>query len=383
MKKKIIIIGANEFQNRLVIKAKEMGIETHVFAWEKGAVAKKNADFFYPISIIEKEKILEQAKIIKPNGICTIATDLAMLTVNFIAEKLNLIGNSLESTKMTTNKYEMRKVFKLFNLPSPNFQILEKKNKLDKNLEYPVIVKPTDRSGSRGVIKVNLEKELNSAIEESLKESFEKKIIIEEFIDGKEYSVEMISQNGEHQFLQLTEKFTTNEPNFIEKSHLAPARNISKTKEKEIIVVIKKALNILGIVNGASHSEIKITSKDEIKIIEIGGRMGGDFIGSDMVKISKGIDFNELVIKVALGEKISNFENINYKKNALVNFIFDDLDIKKFNRINNDFSSRILEKNIKFISNKVTDSSLRNGYYIMEINSNEELKKIFKILEEQ
>ena len=66
--KKIAIIGANEFQNKLVLKAKELGIETHVFAWEDGAVAKENSDFFYPISITEKEKILEICKKIKIDG---------------------------------------------------------------------------------------------------------------------------------------------------------------------------------------------------------------------------------------------------------------------------------------------------------------------------
>ena len=85
MKEKIVIIGANDFQNRLILKAKEMGYETHVFAWQSGDIGEKTADFFYPISITEKEQILEECKKIKPKGICSIASDLAVVTVNYVA----------------------------------------------------------------------------------------------------------------------------------------------------------------------------------------------------------------------------------------------------------------------------------------------------------
>ena len=85
---RIVIIGANEFQNQLIVKAKEMGLETHVFAWKCGDVGEKTADFFYPISITEKEKILKVCKKIKPIAVTSLASDLAVVTINFVAEKL-------------------------------------------------------------------------------------------------------------------------------------------------------------------------------------------------------------------------------------------------------------------------------------------------------
>ena len=97
--KKLVIIGANNFQLPLIKKAKQLGMETHVFAWEKGAVGREFADYFYPISIIEKELILKEAEKIKPDGIISIGSDLATATVNYVADKLGLIGNSLECTK--------------------------------------------------------------------------------------------------------------------------------------------------------------------------------------------------------------------------------------------------------------------------------------------
>ena len=99
---KIAIIGANEFQEPLILKAKECGYETHVFAWEKGAVGKASADYFYPISIVEKEKILEKCKEIGIAGICSIGSDLAVLTVNYIAEKLGLNSNSVYCSRVAT-----------------------------------------------------------------------------------------------------------------------------------------------------------------------------------------------------------------------------------------------------------------------------------------
>lgn len=106
--RKVVIIGANNFQMPLIKKAKALGYETHVFAWKEGAVGAKYADYFYPISIVEKEEILEKCKEIKPDAVLSVASDLATITVNYLTEKLGLTGNSLECTKISTNKFEMR-----------------------------------------------------------------------------------------------------------------------------------------------------------------------------------------------------------------------------------------------------------------------------------
>ncbi len=372
---KIAIIGANEFQNKLIIKAKEMGIETHVFAWEEGAVGKENSDFFYPISIIEKEKILEICKEIKIDGVCSIASDLAMHTVNFIANKLNLKGNSLECTELTTNKYKMRERLSKFNLPCPKYILVNNIEKVNlEDLSFPLIVKPTDRSGSRGIYKVNNESELEPAIKSALEESFSKEILIEEYILGDEYSVESISEKGIHKVLQITKKYTTGAPNFIERGHIEPVE-IDDKLYKKIEQVILKSLDILEVSNGASHSEIKILGSN-IKIVEIGARMGGDFIGSDLVKISTGIDYLELVINIALNREnvITNIAKKNTNKIAVVKFIFNVNDKDTINRVD---SKNIIELYVKEEFEKVKDSSTRNGYCLMEFeNTKENLKKI-------
>lgn len=368
--KKIVIIGANNFQMPLIKKAKKLGYETHVFAWEEGAVGAKYADYFYPISIIEKEKILEKCKEIKPDAVLSIASDLATITVNYLAEKLGLIGNSLECTKISTNKFEMRKAFKKYGVSVPKFIELENSEDISKisNMQFPIIIKPTDRSGSRSITKIenlNETEKIKKAIDDAISVSFEKKAILEEYIEGPEFSAETISYKGEHTLLAITRKQTTGAPHFIETGHIQPAgldEKIVQKVKKEIF----EALKSLKIENGASHSEFKITSSGEVKIIEIGARMGGDCIGSDLVQISTGYDFLKMVIDVALGNK-PDFTKVTEPKTATIKFIFTEEDIKELDKIKQKNPEYIYYESPieKINSHKIIDSSTRYGYYIL------------------
>ena len=363
--KKLAIIGASYLQLPLILKAKEMGLETHVFAWKANDVGEEAADFFYPISIIEKEEILNKCREIGIAGICSIASDLAMVTVNYVAQKLGLCSNSIECTKKSTNKHLMRKCFELNNDPSPkSMEVDESFNPDSIDFEYPLIVKPTDRSGSRGIFKIEKKEDLKPAILASIKESFEKKALIEEFARGQEYSVEYISYKGKHTFLALTLKYTTGAPHFIETGHMEPAPVSDEVLEK-IKSVVSHALTSLEIEYGASHSEIKIDDNGNIKIIEIGGRMGGDCIGSDLVKYSTGYDFVKMVIECALGEE-PKFNKVEDPIKVYVKFIFNQDDINEYNRLKNEEPERLIKLVYYEPENigKTTDSSNRAGCYI-------------------
>lgn len=300
--KKLAIIGASYLQLPLVKKAKEMGIETICFAWEEGAVCKDMADQFYPISIIEKEEILNKCQEIGIDGITTIASDTAVVTVNYVASHMGLRSNPDEYSEVTTNKYKMRQCFIENGVPSPKFTLVDEDNHYKiTGFKFPLIVKPTDRSGSRGVEKVLDPVQLEVAINRAKKESFEHKAIIEEFVTGREISVESISYEGNHFILQITDKVTTGAPFFVELEHHQPS-SLSDEIKSQLKQIVSHALDALHIQYGASHSELKITEDGDIRVIEIGARMGGDFIGSDLVRLSTGYDFLKGVIEVALGE---------------------------------------------------------------------------------
>ena len=299
---KLAVIGASYLQKPLVLKAREMGFETHVFAWEDGAVCKEVADHFYPVSITEVDEICDICQRIKPQGIVSIGSDLATVTVNRVAEKLGLIGNSLECTEVTTNKFMMRERLKDSSIPCPKYWLAGKNGSdLDvKPKDFPLIVKPVDRSGSRGVSLVRDESELVEAIQAARERSFSAQVIIEQFIEGRELSVESISWQGRHYILQFTDKETTGAPHYIEKTHHQPAE-LSVSQKESLVRLTRKSLDCLGVQNGASHSEFKIMESGEMYLIEVGARMGGDCIGSDLVRLSTGYDFVRGVIEVAVG----------------------------------------------------------------------------------
>lgn len=374
--KKIAIIGANDFQNPLILKAKSLGYETHVFAWQDGSIGEKTADYFYPISIVEKDEILKKCKEIEIDAIATIASDLATLTVNYVAEKLGLPGNSLECTKKSTNKYEMRKAFKEAGVATPGFEIVSSPEDIEKlsNMEYPLIVKPTDRSGSRAITKIYKKEELEEAISKAIENSFEKKAIVEEYIEGNEFSAEGITYNGEHKFLTITRKATTGAPHFIETGHIEPA-GLTKNMKEKIYNELTKALTALKITNSATHSEFKITPNGDIRIIEIGARMGGDCIGSDLVQISTGYDFVKMVIDVAMGNKPS-FEKVTEPKIAVIRFIFNKKDLEDFERVKKEAPELIyfVSKIEDISSHKVVDSSSRFGFYILACENKEKIR---------
>lgn len=356
MQNKLAVIGASYLQLPLVKKAKEMGLEVHCFAWAEGAVCKESADYFYPISIVEKEDILRICQEVGIDGICTIASDVAAPTVAYVANKMNLVGNDYEAAVRANNKYQMREAFMEAGVPCPKFMMvtpetLHTPEVIDglKEFQYPMITKPSDRSGSLGVSKIVMPSQLCPAVELAMDKSFKHQAMVEEFIEGREISVEFISYNGKHYPLQITDKVTTEAPHFVELEHHQPS-TLSEEMFATIYEITQIALNALGLTNGASHSEYKITKEGRIAIMEIGGRMGGDFIGSDLVRLSTGYDFVKGVIEVALGEFTEPVKTINMCSG--VHFLCKETEHLR----------TIIEKwkdNPSFVDGEITENELR------------------------
>ena len=366
MGKNLAIIGASYLQLPLIEKAKALGYTTHVFAWAANDVGEAAADHFYPVSIVEKDEILSLCRKIGICGICSIASDLAMLTVNYVAEKLGMPGNSMEATLRSTNKHLMRRAFEENADPSPASIAVNEDTDLDSlDLIFPVIVKPTDRSGSRGIYKVESREGLQEAVVAAMAQGFERKVLIEEFAEGEEYSVEYISCCGEHHFLALTKKFTTGAPNFIETGHMQPAR-VSQETLNRVKQIVPHALDSLGLKNGASHTELKIAEDGTIRLIEIGGRMGGDCIGSDLVRYSTGFDFVKMVIDVACGQA-PDFTRVEEPAPVAIRYLLCPEDLEEYENLRSRHPERIIRIVDQFQPEKftgITDSSNRAGCYL-------------------
>ena len=373
---KLAIIGASYLQAPLILRAKEMGLETHVFAWAAGDVGEKMADRFYPVSIVEKEKILEICRETGVDGVCTIASDLAAVTVGYVAHAMGLPGNSPECVLRSTNKHRMRQAFRENGDPSPASFLAETAEDLKgAELSFPVVVKPLDRSGSRGITKLESPEGLEAAIEAAKAAGFEKKALVEEFAAGREYSVECLSREGSHRMLTVTEKYTTGAPHFIETAHLEPAPLSAETREK-IRRTVFHALDSLLIRCGASHAELKIAPDGTIRLIEIGARMGGDLIGSDLVPLSTGADFVGDVIRCALGREPEAFRSMppDPGRCAAVRFVFGPEDLEALARMKAERPEYLIREDVRPLTGAaVTDSSSRFGYFLAAAPSAEDL----------
>ena len=380
MKPSIVIIGANDFQNQLILKAKELGYTTHVFAWQCGDVGEKTADCFYPVSIVEKERILEICRAIRPVGVCSIASDLAAITVNFVAEGLGLVGNGMESAITATNKHRMRRAFEKAGLPSCKSILINEDTDLAAlPLKFPVIVKPTDRSGSRGIRKVTDPGELSEAVAFAREPSFEKKVLVEEFAEGREYSVEYLSWRGEHRFLAVTEKFTTGAPLFVETGHLQPPEHMDEATLAKIKALVPRVLDSLGVKYGASHTELKVDDAGVIRLIECGARMGGDCIGSDLVPLSTGVDYVRAVLDTACG-LAPDLTARGKTCAAAVRFVFSAADLDALSRIRRedpDALYRVSEMQ-PIDGHEIRDSSTRYGYYILTADTPEKMHALLQ-----
>lgn len=302
MKEKIAVIGANKPLIPFYRQVKKLGYEIIGIAWEEGAVCKQYCDKFYPISFVEKDKVLEICRFERIDGITSFSLESALPTVAYVANNMGLVSNSVESILLTQSKYAQRQALEQYGITVPRYyQVGNEMDLLKVNCHYPVIVKPVDSGGSQGICKVDSPDGLVEAYRYAIEFSRTRYVIVEEYIDGREFSVEYISHKGKHYFIQVTDKVTSGAPRFVEMQHHQPA-DISDFIKEKIKTMVESALTALKIENSASHTEIKLNTAGDLFIIETGARMGGGHITSDLVRLSTGYDFVEGVIKLAINK---------------------------------------------------------------------------------
>lgn len=317
--KRLFIIGASVLQVPAIVKAKEMGLYTAVADYNPQAVGIPLADEYYNVSTIDPEGVLKAAEQFRPDGIMTLATDMPMRSVAYAAARLGLPGVSFDTAVKATDKGEMIKAFAAAGVEHPWFIILDGTVDADdiaKKITYPCISKPTDSSGSRGVMIVNNKEELAAAVGYSAASGRTGAVIVEEYMRGSEVSVEVMVIGGSPRVLAVTDKLTTGAPHFVEMGHSQP----SSLGAKEIAGIedlARRAVKAIGIENGPAHVEIMLT-KDGPKMIELGARLGGDCITTHLVPLSTGIDMVGASIQLALGETPGL--EVRFRKGAAIRY---------------------------------------------------------------
>ncbi len=319
--RKFMILGASILQVPAIQQAKEMGLKVVAVDMDPNAIGFSETDIEKEvISTIDIPAVVEAAKRHDICGVVTVASDMPMRSVAAVAKELGLIGVSEETAIKATNKADMRLAFSENGVASPFSKKVSSREEFDevaKGFEGKFIIKPADNSGSRGIFLVENIEDAAAAYEYSRKFSRGGDVVVEEFMQGPEVSVELLAANGEYYVLQVTDKLTTGAPHFVEIGHSQPS-SLPKDDIEKIKNLAIDAAKAVGIENGPGHAEIILT-KDGPKMVEIGARMGGGCITTHLVPLSTGINMTKATIQIALGEKPDITEK--YEKGAAIRFI--------------------------------------------------------------
>lgn len=301
-KKSVLIFGVGPLQKSIINRAKLMGLYTIGIDPAADATCKDEVDAFEIVGGQDFEGTMTVAQKYQIDAIVTAATDKPLVMMARVAKEVNLPFYSVETAQWSTDKFQMKERFELGGVPHAQGRLISKVEEVE-GLVFPVIVKPRDNSGSRGVKFCRDKIELQISIDEALENSKLDTVLVEEYIEGPEYSIESLHHDGKSEVIQFTEKKTTEFPYNVELGHIQPA-NISEENEQKIREIIEKIGKSLNFVNCPSHTELKINERG-IFVIETSPRLGGDYITSTLTPLSTGVNLEDELLKIALGESIN------------------------------------------------------------------------------
>jgi len=303
MAQTLMIVGAGAYQVPAIKMARNMGI--HVIAVDRNPEAEgfEYAHEAVPVDIASPEKCLEVAKNFNVKGVMTIASDLASKAVSFIVNKMGLIGPSMKVTEILFDKGLFYEVLEKAALP---FARCAEAKTVDEAvgkaslLKAPLIIKPADSAGSRGVRKLFSGKEIEKEFE--LARGFSRKgsVLLCEFIEGEEYGFEGFLLNGKLVFYLITRKIMSPPPYFVEMGHIVPVV-MSPEKVKELAALIERIAWTLDYPSGPLNADI-ILAGDGFRVLEMGARLGGNSL-PQITRVHTGISTIKQNIRYSLGEE--------------------------------------------------------------------------------
>jgi len=312
--KTILIIGGGLLQVPIIQTAKTMKLKTLVADMNPTSIGFQISDEQILMSTKDVEGMVREAKKYAKSqpihGVITAGTDASM-TVAAVASAIGLPGIRFVDAEAATNKVKMRQRLKDHGLPIPRFaavwSLQDAKDALD-SLTFPLVMKPADNMGARGVIKVNNKDDLQHAFRHAKKFCPTGELILEEYMEGPELSVDALAFDGKIRMTGIADRIIEREPFFIEVGHNMPSA-LSKETLKEVEDVMSRGMRALGIHLGAGKGDIKVT-KDGVKIGEIAARLSGGFMSAFTYPLSTGVNLNRAALLIALGETPDNLEPV-------------------------------------------------------------------------
>ncbi len=310
----LAVIGAGLLQIPVIKSAKEMGIKTVVVDKNPAAPGISIGDFYINSSTLDAEATSllienfsrEKQKI---DGVLTVGTD-ASYTVAVCARKLGLPGIDPESALRATDKYLMRSALRAAKVPVPDFELVDSYQKAVEAIErlgIDCVVKPQKNMGARGVRRINNLDDLKEGLDLALRYSDSGKVIIEQYIDAPELSIDALVYNSEAFITGIADRIIEYDPYFVETGHIMP----SNLPEDQLVFAgetFKNGIKSLGITAGAAKGDIKISS-GSCFIGEIAARLSGGFMSNYTYPYSSGVNLMKNVILISLGYPPENLEN--------------------------------------------------------------------------
>jgi biotin carboxylase len=323
MKKRLMILGASRYYIRSIIVARELGYEIVVTDRNPESEGFRYADHHEVVDIADIDRSIEVARKYKIDGVIAVH-DFGVRTAASVAEGLGLVGISPQVAAWATNKASMRRRWEEAGVPSAKFRVVDTIEEAYRAVEeldmWPLVVKPADSrgGGSRGVSKVKNRSQLKDAVEfaQSFYES--ETVVIEEFLEGIEHSVETITYGGETYILAVSDKRKTPPPYRVDKSVIYPTLMTDKALER-IHESVKAAVRSLGVDVGPAHVEL-CTTRDGPRLFELGARCGGGGTPDPIVPFLTGVEMFKEVVRIAQGEKPQNLAPL-YMKGCVYLFL--------------------------------------------------------------
>ncbi len=307
------MLGGSHFQVPSIKKANEMGYYVITCDYLSDNPGHIFADEYHNVSTTDKDAVLKLAKKLRVNGVVCYASDPSAPTAAYVCEKLGFPSNPYESVNILSNKDMFREFLKKNNFKVPKakgFSSYEEAKNDFNDFTMPVMVKPVDSSGSKGVSKIDSVENLNKAFEYALSFSRAKKVLIEEYVNKKGYQIagDGFSVDGKLVFSAFAnEHFNINTENpFVPIGESWPYHR-SKKIQNRVHMEVQKLLTLLNLKTGAYNYDIRVNDYDDIYLMEIGPRNGGNLI-PQVIKYATGVDLVEFTIKAAMGEDCTDLK---------------------------------------------------------------------------
>jgi len=302
--KNILVIGAAESCLGMIKAIQRKGHRALVVGTNAEQPGFKIADATLLCEDGDVEKAVEFGLKHQAAGIVPTPVDRTLAWQAEVAKRLDLIFIPMDNIPNFRHKYTQKLAIMKAGIPCAKGILLNKGQAWDleaRQIGYPLVCKPIDGYASRGVFKCDNAIELERFIREASEFSFDGSVILEEYLEGREFNAEGVCYQDKPFVCAIVEKISDPFPYTVEMGHIIPAAITTKEK-RELTELAEQAQIALGLENGAFNIELKLVD-GKARIVEVNGRLAGDFIISHLLKPCTGIDMEEAVVDIALGIK--------------------------------------------------------------------------------